>query len=280
MKKKNDTFLRRLRKDFKMNQKLMIGVGVFVIAFFAVLSIMYVVLGNYSGLGNEQTMKENTYSNSGFYRDNGFRYYEDDEYETLPGIDVSTFQHEVDWDAVADSGVKFVMIRVGYRGLKSGEINIDERFKENIKGAKRAGLKVGVYFFSSAITPDEAIEEARFVINHIRGKGVTYPVAFDMEITSADDRNAGLTAMEKTEIADAFLKVIKRNGFDPMIYGSKTWLTKDVDMNYLSDYSVWMAHYTKRPTYEYEYQMWQYSSAGSIDGIKGNVDMNMFFIKK
>ncbi len=146
-----------------------------------------------------------------------------------------------------------------------------------VAAAKAAGVDVGVYFFSQAITVDEAMEEARFVLKHIRFHGVTYPVAFDMEPVDGDDRISGLSKAEKTEIADAFCQVIKANRFKPVIYGNPTWLRKNIKLDYLTDYELWLAHYTDETDFSSKYLMWQYTDAGLVDGIDGYVDMNLYF---
>lgn len=271
----------RKTKQKKISTRVKIIVAVTALAMFlCTLTVIYMVLGSYDGLGLRQTIPENPYDMSHVYEKKGFLHYDDGTYQSVTGIDVSVYQKDVDWDKVKGAGVDFAMIRVGYRSYEEeGDLALDSKFKENLKGARKAGLDVGVYFFSQAKNTTEAIREARFVIRHIRGKGVTYPVVFDMEPIDGADRITDLNAEDKTEIADAFCQVIDRNGYTPMIYGNPQWLNKHVNLEYLTKYDTWLAHYTDETDYPYAFQMWQYSQTGKVDGIKGHVDLNMYFIK-
>lgn len=271
---------RRKYKKLPLRGKLIImGTALFMVT--CIFTVIYTILGNYDGLGLRHSVPENYYDMSAFSQKGGRLYYEDDTYTSLTGIDVSYYQKEIDWEKVKEDGVDFAMIRLGYRGSESGEIRMDSRFKENIKGARRAGLDVGVYFFSQATSTDEAIEEARYVVRHIRGKGVHYPVAFDMEPVSGEsDRISGLTAEERTQIADAFCKVIERNGYTPMVYGNPHWLETRLELGYLTDYDTWLAHYTEQTEYPYDFRIWQYSDRGRVDGIEGRVDLDIMLIEK
>jgi len=245
-----------------------------------VISAVYGMFGKYDGLGMKQPLSAHDYRMTYVVESEGRLTYDDDQYQTLTGIDVSVFQGEIDWEAVKADGVDFAIIRLGYRGAETGRLHVDEYFKENIKDARKAGLDVGVYFFSQAITPEEAIEEARFVLKKIRGKGVNYPVVFDMEPMDGTERAAELTMEEKTEAADAFCQVIKRNGFTPMIYGNPQWLNGHIDLSYLTEYDTWLAHYAHSTHYEYPFKMWQYTDNGAVAGIDGPVDLNLYFIEK
>lgn len=143
-----------------------------------------------------------------------------------------------------------------------------------------AGLKVGVYFFSQATTPEEAIEEAEYVTKKIWGRGVTLPVAFDMEPFMGNERFINHDIKSKTEMADAFLKVISKFGYEPILYGNPTWFTSDVDISKLTEYPVWLAHYTFSTEWPYAFRMWQFTSQGRVSGINGDVDLNLIFDKK
>lgn len=251
-----------------------------LVMFVCTVTVFYLILGSYDGLGLRQTIPKNPYDMSYVYEKNGFLHYDDGTYQSVTGIDVSVYQKEINWKKVKAAGVDFAMIRVGYRSYdEDGELVLDSRFKEHLKGAKKAGLDVGVYFFSQAKNTAEAIREARFVVRHIRGKGIIYPVVFDMEPIDGADRITDLNADEKTEIADAFCQVIDRNGYRPMIYGNPQWLRKHINREYLTKYDTWLAHYADETDYPYDFKMWQYSHTGKIDGIKGHVDLNMYFIE-
>lgn len=248
--------------------------------FVCTFSVFYVVIGNYDGLGLPRSMDENPYRMSALYKEDGKRCYEDEAYTSRAGIDVSYYQKSIDWDKVAADGIDFAIIRLGYRGSDSGRLHTDSRFKENLKGAKNAGLDVGIYFFSQAVSTEEAVEEAKYVIRRIRGKGITMPVVFDMEPVTDSDRIDGLSSREKTEIADAFCQVIERNGHQAMIYGNPHWLSTELQLAYLTEYPLWLAHYTKETDYPYHFVMWQYTDRGKVDGIKGRVDLNLLFVEK
>lgn len=272
---------RKKRKRYYLKPRarvIIAAVVLFMIA--AVFTSIYMVMGHYDGLGLRKTLAENPYDMSAFVMENGRMYYEDDNWQSVSGIDVSYYQKEIDWDKVRDDGIEFAVIRLGYRGSETGEIHLDSRFKENIRGAKKAGLDVGVYFFSQAVTPEEAVAEARYVLRHIRGKGVSLPVFFDMEPVGKNDRIADLTDREKTEIADAFCKVIERNGHTPVIYGNPHWLENHYQMEYLTGYDTWLAHYTDVTDYPYVFRMWQYSDSGRVDGISGRVDLDIYMKEK
>ena len=221
------------------------------------------------------------------------------------GIDVSGYQQLINWDLVKASGIEFAMIKVGYRGWGSGKIIQDGYFERNIREAKRVGLKVGVYFYSGAINTSEAIEEAQFVINKVRNYSLDYPVAFDFEdFESTQTRYYRLNKNQRTDISIAFLDMVKRHGYTPMIYGNPNYFNYEryFDTSRLvTQYKVWLAHYYwadsarnqysdfshflasgKKTGYSYENKqgtidMWQFSSEGIIRGISGRVDLNLSY---
>ena len=194
------------------------------------------------------------------------------------GIDVSEWQEEIDWDAVRAEGIDFVMIRVGNRGYTEGKISLDRLFYENIEGALAAGLEVGVYFFSQAISEEEALEEACFVLNCIRGYDLTYPVVFDWEtVGSIDARTKNISGAVLTDCAIAFCDMIEAAGYTPMIYSNKELALLTYDLSPLTDYDFWFAGYTTAPEFYYGFDMWQYTSSGSVAGICGRVDLNLCF---
>jgi GH25 family lysozyme M1 (1,4-beta-N-acetylmuramidase) len=137
-----------------------------------------------------------------------------------------------------------------------------------------------VYFFSQAVSVEEAHEEAKFVLKNIKGKKVEGPIAFDMEPIAGADRITNLTVQEKTEIADAFLKIIKKKGYKAMLYGNPSWFKKDVDLRLLTDYPIWLAHYTEKTEWPYLFEMWQYTSTGKVNGISGNVDLSICLVDR
>lgn len=205
-------------------------------------------------------------------------YMENDKQISHKGIDVSKFQGEIDWNKVADSGVEFAIIRIGYRGYGTGALMMDEMAIKNIEGALEAKIKVGVYFFSQAITIEEAVEEAEFIIENIKKYDITYPVVYDTEdIVNEDSRADGLSKEERTEIAIAFLERIKKAGYTPVIYANLRWFTMSLDIPELEAYDKWYAYYDKELYFPYKISMWQYTESGQVDGINGSVDLNMSF---
>lgn len=196
------------------------------------------------------------------------------------GIDVSKYQGNIDWKKVKADGVDYAFIRVGLRGYGSGEIVEDEKFEKNIKGAYDAGVKVGVYFFSQAITVEEAVEEAEFVLEQIEPYShmVDYPIVFDVEkVSSGDGRMNHLTKEERTSVTLAFCERIEDEGYTPMIYGNLEMFGVLIDLEPLEKYDKWYANYSPTLYYPYDFEVWQYSAEGSVDGIEGDVDMNISF---
>jgi GH25 family lysozyme M1 (1,4-beta-N-acetylmuramidase) len=195
------------------------------------------------------------------------------------GVDVSETQDYIDFILVKKAGIDFVMIRVGVRGYGTGQLRMDEYFTDNYKRATDAGLEVGVYFESQAITEDEAIEEANLVITSVSQNGLSYPVAYVMEYAENDtSRVEELTRQDKTKIAKAFLETIDTAGYTPMLYGNKEWLISRYDMTKLMDFDVWLAQEADLPDYPYWFNMWQYNTTARISGIASNVGLNISFI--
>lgn len=231
-------------------------------------------------LPEPRAVPANSYDNERYQLDeNGYLSYQGDWYAR--GVDVSAHQKEIDWSRVAASGMSFAMIRAGYRGYTMGAIVKDEYFDANMSGALANGMDVGVYFFSQALTPAEAEEEANLLLEWIRDYRVTYPVVFDWEEQDRDNsRTRNTDGNTVTACALAFCKVIKEAGYTPMTYGSPSKIYEGgLALEYLRDYpAFWLAHYTKEtlPTsFRYHYDIWQYSSSGAVDGIEGNVDLNI-----
>ena len=210
----------------------------------------------------------------------------DSEITIKNGIDVSKYQGDINWTKVKSSGIDFAIIRAGYRGYgTSGTLVTDSKFRENIQGAIRNNIDVGVYFFSQAITENEAIEEANYVLNLVKDYKITYPIVIDTEdVSNATGRADNLSKGQRTKIAETFCESIKNSGYKPMIYANKWWLKEQLDMNVLEKYDVWIAHYTgaikdnpfaKPSDYDRKYSIWQYTDKGKIDGITGYVDLDI-----
>ena len=192
------------------------------------------------------------------------------------GIDVSRWNGNIDWNAVKNSGVSYVIIRCGYRGSSQGTLIVDPMFQNNIRGATDAGLKVGVYFFTQAIDKVEAVEEASMVLDLIKNYRISYPVFLDVE--SSGGRADGISKETRTEVCKTFCQTIQNGGYTAGIYANKTWLTEKIDPGQLGAYKIWLAQYASVPTYTGRYDMWQYMSTGKVSGITGNVDLNLSYL--
>ncbi len=194
------------------------------------------------------------------------------------GIDVSKWNGSIDWNAVKNSGVSFVIIRCGYRGSSTGALIEDPMFRSNIQGATKAGLKVGVYFFTQAVNEVEAVEEASMAVGLIKGYNISYPVFLDVE-SSNGGRGDGINAATRTAVCRAFCQTVQNSGYKAGIYANKTWFTTHIDTPSLTGYKIWLAQYAAAPSYNRtKYDMWQYSSKGRISGISTDVDMNISYM--
>ena len=192
------------------------------------------------------------------------------------GIDVSKWNGSIDWNAVKNSGVSYVIIRCGYRGSSQGTLIEDPKYRTNIQGAAAAGLKVGVYFFTQAVNEIEAVEEASMVLSLVKGYNISYPIFLDVE--SSGGRGDGISKETRTAVCRAFCQTIKNSGYAAGIYANKTWLNERIDSGQLGAYRIWLAQYASKPTYAGRYDIWQYSSKGQVSGIKGNVDLNLSYM--
>lgn len=207
------------------------------------------------------------------------KYYENGKQVSYVGVDVSKNQDYIDFVKVKKAGIQFVMIRAGARGYGTGNLIVDEYFSDNLKRATDAGLAVGVYFYSQAVTEDEAVEEANLVLQNLGEYKISYPIAFEMELITNDTaRTDGLRKADRTKIAKAFLKTIADKGYKTALYGNKEWLIKEVDMSKLTAYDVWLTQPGDIPDYPYKFTMWQYDTKGTVDGISGYVNLNVSFV--
>lgn len=211
-----------------------------------------------------------------------YTYYENGEAVSKTGIDVSYHQGEIDWERVAADGIDFAMIRIGYRGYEQGIMHRDELSESYIKGAQAAGIDVGVYFYSQAISEAEAREEAVYVCELIKDCDIKYPVVFDWELPEdSGARTLGTTAETLNKCAAAFCSEITDRDYTAMLYSNLKMALTKYDMQTLSAYDFWYVEYKdghNPPSYPYELQMWQYASDGRVDGINGYVDMNISFV--
>lgn len=199
--------------------------------------------------------------------------------EAVTGIDVSAHQGVIDWAAVAADGIEFAMVRVGYRTYLDGRIKEDANARANIEGALAAGLDVGVYFFSQALTPQEAAREAAFVISFIEGYDITMPVVFDWEhVESEEARTADCYDRALlTDCALTFLEAVETAGYTPMVYFNRYQASELLDLRVLREHDFWLALYESDMDFPWQLRMWQYSEEGQVAGIEEKVDLNLYF---
>lgn len=195
------------------------------------------------------------------------------------GIDVSKWQKDIDWDKVKNAGVDFAIIRAGYRGSSTGSLVEDPYFHANMKGASASGIKTGVYFFTQATNEVEAVEEASMVISLVKDYKLDYPIYIDTEGAGGDGRADGLDVETRTLVCDAFCRTIQNAGYEAGVYASRNWYNNRLHASELEKYSIWLAEYRSTPLYQGYYEIWQHSSKGKIDGIEGNVDLNISYRK-
>ena len=222
---------------------------------------------------------KNSYNFDDFYRVGSVMHYK--PIKTKLGIDISRYQDQVNWQQVKDSGIEFVITRVGSRGYTEGNITKDGLFDSHASGAAKVGLQVGAYFFSQAVNVEEAREEARFVLDCLSGHQITGPVIFDWElIGGTSSRTYSVEKKMLTDCAIAFCETIRAAGYTPMVYVGNTVGYLRLDLSRLTAYDLWYAQYdSDYPGFFYDFLIWQYTSKGSVPGIAGNVDMDIWFIK-
>lgn len=222
------------------------------------------------------------------------KYYVNNHKESFVGVDISKTDEYVDFYKLKSAGVDYVMIRLGQRGYFSGELTLDDRFEDNFKRAYEAGMPVGIYFYSQAISIEEAQDEADFVLttislNSVSDNGaydpdgaksnIKYPIVFYMEDIKGDDaRTDDLTQMARTNIAIAFMDYVKDAGYSPMLYGNKEWLIKKYSFATLDGYDIWYDEEVDTPTFPYRFHMWRYTNHGEVNGIIGDAKLSISFI--
>lgn len=242
--------------------------------------------GKFHFLPIREDLKKHNYDESKLVFDEDTKevtYVENGEVTSIKGVDVSQYQGNIDWNKAKADGVEFCFIRTGYRGYKTGKFAEDETALKNIQGAYDAGIGVGLYFFSQAINEKEAAEEAEWVIDLVSDYSdmITYPIVFDLEKMSPDSaRMNALTPEERTKCAIAFLDRIAEEGYIPMLYGNLEMFAVLAEFDKFEAYDKWFAYYDDCIYFPYDFQIWQYTDSGSVDGIGGNVDLDICFTKK
>lgn len=242
--------------------------------------IVFAANGSYHFMEIDEQLEPRPYltENLVIGEDQVYEYYEDGQKVSRKGIDVSSFQGVIDWESVAQDGVEFAIIRMGIRGYGTGKLVVDEQFEANMEGALAAGLDVGVYFFSAAVSEEEAIEEADFLIEAMAPYGIQCTVVLDIEDVNSDSaRTNGLTKEQWTDHAIAFCERVKAAGYTPMIYGNLQSFMLMLDLTRLEEYDKWFAAYIPYFYYPYDFEVWQYSDSGTVSGISEPVDLNISF---
>lgn len=216
-----------------------------------------------------------------FTADGGYISYTGSEYTALRGIDVSEHQGEIDWNSVKNDGVQFAVIRVGYRGYKQGGLATDQYFKKNIEGALAAGIRVGVYFFSQAISANEGTEEASYLLAQISGYNVTLPVFFDWErvVNVGETRVDAVTGATITDACLAFCETVKAAGYETGAYFYRSLGYYEYELDRLSGLLFWVGAPGSYPDFYYRHTFWQYSAEGTVSGISAATDLDLWFVK-
>lgn len=207
-------------------------------------------------------------------------YYDGNKKLSRLGVELSEDSGTVDFEALREEGIDFVMLKVGARGYGTGLISLDKNFVVNIEAAVKAGLEIGVYFSSQAVTVEEAIEEARFVASNLIPYDITYPVALRMESIKNDTaRTDILDEEQKTQIAEAFLNEMESEGHEVILYGDKSWLLAEIlPSELLKEYDVWLTDQSPVPDYPYQFKMWEYAGGESISGVEKEVSFTISFV--
>lgn len=214
-------------------------------------------------------------------KDGDLFYYEDKNYYSILGVDVSSYQNDIDFKELKKQGIEFVYIRVGYRGYQGGFLTKDTKFETNYKKAKEAGLKIGVYFFSSAINEEEAKAEAKFILDNIKNKEIDLPLAIDVEGVYDDwARTDSLSSKQVVSNINAFMDQVHNAGYESMLYTNLIFIKENFTSNDLMYWKLWYAQYSRVPDYVYNFDIWQYTCEGELKGIDGYVDINIMFIEK
>jgi len=225
----------------------------------------------------------NSYNTDNFRIDNGFMAYFDEKGNKIShlGVDLSYHNKDVDWEALAASGCEFVMLRCGYRGYTEGGLVEDEKFQEYSKKAKEAGLKVGVYFFTQAITIEEAKEEAEYVVELLDGMILDYPVALDTEYINDPDARTNKEDISdelRSDMCKAFCETVYSYGYYPIIYASENWMRRNMNLKALTEYEFWAPQYLDENDFLFDFSIWQYTENGNIPGIAGEVDLDISMV--
>ena len=231
---------------------------------------------DYEGSWDSSYSSGSYYDSASFWQQDDRVFYESEDGAVgKTGVDVSAYQADIDWWAVAADGIDYAMIRIAWRGNTDGYLHEDICFEQNWAGTQEVGIPCGVYFFSQAVTVEEAREEAVFALDLLAGRELTYPVVFDYEANDGH-RLAGIDRETATACAGTFCDITSEGGYEPMIYGNRYDL-QYLDISQLSDIPIWFAEYSQAPSFEEPFAMWQYTNSGSVAGIGTPADLNLSF---
>lgn len=227
-----------------------------------------------------ENIRRHSYSTELFRRDKSKMLYDGDGYTVRQGVDISRHDKKVNWKKLKESGYDFVILRAAWRGYQSGILHEDKNFRDNIKGASQAGLDIGVYVFSQAVSDEEAIEEAEFVLGLIKDYDITLPVVYDPEnIAWEEARTDSVSTKQFTRNAVLFCGRVRRAGYEPMIYANLTWQTMRLDLTQLSGCKMWYADYGDVPQTPYHFDYWQHYSPKKVPGVRKKCDVNIMLVK-
>ena len=227
-----------------------------------------------------ESLEKNDYDlEGGFITENGLLKYKDSKRESINGVDLSKYNGTVDFAKLKEAGIKFAMLRLGSRGYGTGKITLDEKFVEYAQNAQANGIQIGAYFYSQAVNETEAVEEANYIVGAVSGFAVKYPIAIDIERVTGDDaRTDKLTGKERTAVVKSFCDTVKGYGYKPIIYATTEMLVGGLNLEDLEGYDVWLADDKVPSKYPYKYSMLQYNKQGHIDGITGDIDLDISFV--
>lgn len=246
----------------------------------------YVLIGEIPNCEFYKIVKEvprNNYETDNFHMDEGdstlmYYYGNDGSVASSLAVDVSSYQTELDWELLRQAGVTIAFIRVGYRGYGAeGKLKEDEMFRTHIEGAKAAGMRVGIYFYSQALNYDEGVAEAQFAMSVASGYSLDMPIVIDTEELNVEGaRTADLSVDARTDAVVGFCETVKNAGYTPMIYSNRNWFIQQLDLTRLGEYKFWLAQYANQPDFPYVYSGWQYTGNGTIAGLGQEIDINVW----
>ena len=272
-------------EKMQLIRNIIVAVIAVVVIFLLIVAIRAVMNRNSdsssdSSSTESESIPENSYDEENFVSESdGTVSYEDESYYSVMGIDVSSHQGDIDWEALAQEGIEFAILRIGYRGYTEGGLYEDEAFFTNLEGAQENGIQVGAYFYSQAISAEEAEEEAEFVLDILDGTELDFPVFYDWEMqTDEGSRTLDIDESILTDCALEFCQEIEEEGYDAGIYFYSSLALDSYTLTELLDYEFWLSQPGETPDFDYVFTFWQYSITGSLEGISTDVDLDMMLV--